>query len=228
MEDSVRDALLQAEELKTRESLAALLKTIKGASLTRTQLVTDITTAPERFMQAQTALFRARKPSNLPDLETRILPELVRAHVKLLAKEAEAAISALYPPTTPRIYDLNSVFALLLERRADDVPIDEEPGEIMPFEPPEDQFSETLIRETQDWLARKFANGESFHVDELLALAEDEGLETLHRRCLTLMLFRCFADSETLFPNVQASADGYFYSDIGEGTNLKFDKREGA
>ena len=55
-----------------------------------------------------------------------------------------------------------------------------------------------------------------------------DGLELVLRRCLALMLFRCFSDSETLFPAVHASRDGYFQSEVAEGTNLKFDKREGA
>ncbi len=228
MEESVREALTQASELKTRESLATLLKAIRDAGLNRTHLVSDITVAPERFMHAQAAIFRARRPSNLPDLEARILPDLVRARIVLLADEADSAIAALYPPAMPRVYDLNTVFALFLERRADDTPADEAPGEITPFEPLKEQFPEATIRRTQDWLSQKFAIADSYQADELLGLAEDDGLDIVQQRCLMLMLFRCFAEAETLFPDIRVSADGYFQSEVAWGTNLKFDRRDSA
>lgn len=228
MEESVRESLKQASELKTRESLVSLVKAIRDAGLNRTHLVSDITLASERFAQAQVAVFRARQPSNLPDLEARILPDLVRARIVLLADEADSAIAALYPPAMPRVYDLNTVFALFLERRADDTPADEAPGEITPFEPLKEQFPEALIRRTQDWLSQKFAIAESYKADELLGLAEDDGLDPAQQRCLALMLFRCFAETETLFPDVRVSADGYFQTEVAQGTNLKFDRSDSA
>lgn len=226
LEESVREALPQANELKIRESLVNLLKTIRDAGLNRTRLVSDITLADEQFMQAQVAMFRARRPSNLPDLEARILPDLVRTRITLLAEEADSAIAALYPPKMPRIYDLNTVFALLLDRRTDDIPPDDDPGEITPFAPLSEQFPAALIRRTQDWLSQKFAIAASYRADELLGLAEDEGLDAIHQRCLVLMLFRCFAETETLFPDMRVNADGYFQSVVAQGTNLRFDRRD--
>ncbi|TAK84175.1 MAG: hypothetical protein EPO20_15515 [Betaproteobacteria bacterium] len=226
MDESVRDALIRANELKTRESLVTLLKAIRDAGLNRTHLVSDITLAAERFSQAQTAVFRARRPSNLPDLEARVLPDLLRARTALLAEEADPAIAALYPPAMPRVYELNTVFALLLDRRPEDTALEDVPPEIVRFEPLAEQFPEALIHFVQEWLSNKFAIAEGYHVDELLQLAQDEGFGPVHQRCLALMLFRCFAKAETLFPNVSASADGYFRSEVARGTNLKFDKRE--
>lgn len=225
MEESVRESLSQANELKTRESLVALLEAIRDAGLNRTYLVSDVTLAPERFMHAQAAVFRARRPSNLPDLEARILPDLVRASSGLLAEEADSAIAALYPPSVKRIYELNSVFALLLERRVEDQPPDDIPGTVTRFEPPANQFSEALIRETREWLLQKFAAADSYHVDDLLRLADEEGLSEIHQRCLSMMLFRSFAESESPFPGLRVTADGYFRAKVAYGTNLKFDRR---
>ncbi|WP_156914532.1 hypothetical protein [Cupriavidus sp. amp6] len=53
-------------------------------------------------------------------------------------------------------------------------------------------------------------------------MAEDEGLDRLMRRCMVLMLFRSFAQSETLFPDMRSDASGRFSLDIAEGTNLLF------
>lgn len=224
MDESVRESLLQANELKTRESLVALLNAIREAGLNRTRLVSDVTLAGERFTQAQVAVFRARRPSNLPDLESRILPELVRAPAVLLAEEAESVIAALYPPSMPRVYDLDSVFALLLERRVEDLAPAEHPGEITRFEPPAVQFPEEVIAEARDWLSRQFATAESYTVEDLLRLAEEEGLDERYQRCISLMLFRSFAQAEGLFPDRRVSADGFFESRVALGTNLRFEK----
>ena len=228
MDESVRESLLQANELKTRESLVALLNAVREAGLNRTRLVSDVTLAGERFTQAQVVVFRARRPSNLPDLESRILPDLVRAPAVLLAEEAESVIAALYPPSMPRVYDLNSVFALLLERRVEDLAPDEDPGEITRFEPPAVQFPEEVIAEARDWLSRKFATAESYTVEALLLLAEEEGLDERYQRCISLMLFRSFAQAEGLFPDRRVSADGFFESRVALGTNLRFDKQASA
>lgn len=225
MDESCRESLLQANELKTRESLVALRKAIREAGLNRTHLVSDITLAPERFQQAQVRVFRARRPSNLPDLESRILPDLVGAPCLLLAEEADSVVAALYPPSTPRVYELNSVFALLLERRAEEPPFDEIPGEILRFEPPAEQFPAAVIAEVRDWLDWKFASADSLTVRQILRFAEEDGLDERARRCMVLMLFRSFAPAETLFPDRQVTADGYFRSSVAAGTDLRFDRQ---
>lgn len=225
MDESCRESLLQANEPKTRESLVALRRAVREAGLNRTHLVSDVTLAPERFRRAQVAVFRARRPSNLPDLESRILPDLVRASTLLLAEEADSVVAALYPPATPRIYELNSVFALLLERRVEDVPLDEMPGEIVRFEPPADQFPDAVIAQVREWLTRTFTATDSTTVRELLRLAEEDGLDERRQRCMLLMLLRSFAPAETLFPDRVVTADGFFRSHVAVGTNLKFERQ---
>jgi hypothetical protein len=228
MDESVRESLLQANEPKTRESLVALRKAIRDAGLNRTYLVNDVTLAAERFRQAQVAVFRARRPSNLPDLESRILPQFVRAPVILLAKEADSVIAALYPPATPRVYELNSVFALLLERRAEDVPLDEEPGDMLPFEPPAEQFPAAVIAEARAWLGSTFAAGDRYTFAELLRLAEAEGLDERQQRCISLMLIRSFSPADSVFPGMVVTAEGLFRSKVATGTNLRFERRPSA
>jgi hypothetical protein len=127
MEEAVGEALLGADEPKTRESLVQLKETIRSASIIRLQLVTDINVAPERFIEAQRAVFRARRPTGLPDLEPQLLPQLVNLPTQILSAEADVFISALYPPVWPRVYDLNSVFALLLEQRGQDAEVETDP-----------------------------------------------------------------------------------------------------
>lgn len=222
MTEAVREALQSAEEAKVRQDLSQLLKTLQGASVIRANLVSDITVAPDKFLLAQRALFRARRPSGLPDLETRLLPDLLKLDSEALAEHADDVISGLYPVKWPKVFGLNSVFGLLLERRTEAVESDDEEGEIEPFVPPPEQFSVVLISEVQAWVTRKFAEVGACSVDALLAMAEAEGLDRTRLRCLVLMMFRSYSQAETLFPTMRAEADGRFERDVAQGSNLLF------
>ena len=222
MEDAVREALLTADEPKTRQDLAQLLKTLQSAGVIRSKLVNDITVAPEEFLESQRAVFRARRPSGLPDLETTLFPQILTLPTGALTEHADQCISSFYPPAWPKVYDLNTAFGLLLERRAEDIEPDTDDGEIAPFVPPPDQFSKELIASVEAWLRKHFSTGRSFRVDELLVMAEEEGLDEPMRRCMVLTLFRSFAHSETLFPDMRSDAAGRFSLNIAEGTNLMF------
>ena len=222
MEDAVREALLTADEPKTRQDLAQLLKTLQSAGVIRSKLVNDITVAPEELLESQRAVFRARRPSGLPDLETTLFPQILTLPTGALTEHADQCISSFYPPAWPKVYDLNTAFGLLLERRAEDIEPDMDDGEITPFVPPPDQYSKELIASVEAWLRKHFSTGRSFRVDELLAMAEEEGLDEPMRRCMILTLFRSFAQSETLFPDMRSDASGRFSLHIAEGTNLVF------
>lgn len=223
MEEAVGEALLGADEPKTRESLIQLKETLRSASLIRLQLVTDINIAPERFIEAQRAVFRARKPTGLPDLQPQLLPQLVNLSIRILSAEADAFISALYPPVWPKVYDLNSVFALLMEQRGDDAEVETDPGSIEKFEPLPEQFSKELVQRANAWLVGKFSAGQQLRIDQLLDAAEDEGLDRTTRRCLVLILFRSFASSESEFKNVAVQlVDATFHLDIAQGSVLEF------
>jgi hypothetical protein len=227
MEDSVLEALRQAEEPRARTNLALLLKTLQGASMLRSQLVGDIGGANDRFLESQRAVFRARRATGLPDLESRLLPQLIELPVPFLAKQAEHVLSAMYPPALPRVYDLNSLFSLLLEQRAEDGEAENDDGEIKPFAPPPLQFDEAVIKQVTDWLGGRFSLGQAWRLDELLYQAEDAGFDWTMRRCLVLILFRAYSHSETDFKNMRAEALEEFVADVARGTNLRFTPKGG-
>jgi len=223
MEEAVGEALIEADELRTRQSLVQLRETLRSASLLRLQLVTDITESNERFIEAQRAVFRARKPTGLPDLEPQLLPQLVNLPIQTLAAEGDTFISALYPPAWPKVYDLNSVFAVLLEQRAEDTVPEEDDGELTEFEPMPDQFPKELVRQANEWLGSKFSMGVPLRIDQILDAAEDAGLTHTLRRCLMLILFRSFAHSESEFKDMRVQLTGTeFKLDIAQGDNLEF------
>lgn len=223
MEEAVGEALVDADELRTRQSLVQLRETLRSASLLRLQLVTDITESNERFIEAQRAVFRARKPTGLPDLEPQLLPQLINLPIQTLAAEGDTFISALYPPAWPKVYDLNSVFTVLLEQRSEDAVPEEDDGELTEFEPMPDQFSKEVVQQANEWLGTKFAMGVPLRVDQILDAAEDAGLDRTLRRCLVLILFRSFAHSESEFKDMRVQLTGTeFKLDIAQGDNLEF------
>lgn len=228
MEEAVGEALVDADELRTRQSLVQLRETLRSASLLRLQLVTDITESNERFIEAQRAVFRARKPTGLPDLEPHLLPQLINLPIQTLSAEGDTFISALYPPAWPRVYDLNSVFSVLLEQRAEDAVPEDDDGELTEFEPLPDQFSKEVVKQANEWLGMKFAIGVPLRIDQILDAAEDAGLDRTVRRCLVLILFRSFAHSESEFKDMRVQLTGTeFKLDIAQGDNLEFAQQGG-
>jgi hypothetical protein len=223
MEEAVQEALSAADEVRTRESLIQLKETLRGASLIRMQLVTDIGESNERFIEAQRAVFRARKPTGLPDLEPQLLPQLVSLPIQALSDDGDTFVSALYPPDWPKVYDLNTVLATLIEQRAEDAVPEDDDGELTVFEPLQDQFPKELVQRANEWLGAMFATGERLRVDRLLEAAEDAGLDQAVRRCMVLILFRSFAQSESEFKNVHVRLTGEeFRLDVARGDNLEF------
>lgn len=226
MEESVLEALRVAEEPKSRSSLARLLKALQGASLLRSKLVTDISTADDRFLESQRAVFRARRATGLPDLESTLLPQVITLPSHVLVEGADQVLSAIYPGIWPKVYDLNSVFSLLLEHRAEDAEPEQDDGNIEPYAPPPTPFPEAVIRGVIAWLIGKFSLGKPVAIDELLELAEDEGLDRTMRRCLVMVLFRSFSHAESEFQNVTADVLDSFHADVAQGTNLLFKPKE--
>lgn len=222
MEEAVKEALGEAVEPKNRASLAKLLRELQDASTLRGRLVGEITGAGDTFLASQRSLFRARRPTGLPDLEIQLFPRLLDLTAQRLADEADQLFSALYPAAWPKVYDLNTVISLLLESRPEDGPVSQDPGELIPLEIIPDEFPEELTRRASAWLAHKFADGKAYRIDELLMLAEDEGLSRTLRRCLVLMLYRSFSEDETEFPHLTSKPAGRFDNDVVTGINLQF------
>ena len=222
MEESVREALLVADEPRSRDSLAQLLTTIRGSTLLRSKLVIDISAAPERFLESQRSLFRARRPSGLPDLETRLLPQLLGLPANVLAENADHLLSGLYPATWPMIYDLNSLFSLMLELRPDELEPEVDDGVLTPHVVPAEEFPEELQAEVRGWLENKFLSQDSLSGEQLLVMAEDEGLGWSTQRCLVFTLFGAYPESESRFPSRRAEAQGRFKRPAAQGTNLLF------
>lgn len=227
MEESVREQLIQVDDVRAREQLVRLHDVLRSASTVRAQLQLEVTGAGDKFMDAQASAFRARKPSGLPDLETRLLPAAMRCSAERLAKGADELLLSLYPAVVSKAPDLSNLLALLLERRIveDEIDGEDDAGEVVPFKFYLDPFPDDVVERVHQWLQGKFLLGSSWKLDELLVAAEDEGFAELERQCIAYALYRSFPDSESLFPGMRAHPHGSFISDIVRGDNLRFDPR---
>lgn len=224
MEESVHDQLLQVEVPATREKLARLRQVLRSAGVLRVRLFTEVSGAGERFMKAQALAFRVRKPSGLPDPETRLLPMALKCPAEHWARHAEHLLLSLYPAVPPKAMWLSDLLALLHEHRVSDgVAAGEEEGELLPFAPHPDPFPSALTARVRAWLAARFAAGGGRKLDALLAEGEKEGMDALERQAMVYALYRSFPDGESLFPAMHAVADGHFEADVAQGDNLRFE-----
>lgn len=228
MVESVQEALRMAEEQKSRGSLAQLLKTLHSAGMMRSQLVVDISGAGERFLQAQRALFRARRATGLPDLESVLFHQLIGLPGGILSEQADSVISALYPATWPRMVDLNTMFGLLLEPRPEDIVPEADDGELTPMQTYEDQFSPEIIKQVSHWLKDKFSGEKDVQFADVLEQASADRMSVTARRCLVFTVYKSFSDTETEFPNMNSqSLPTWFQADVAQGTDLLFTPKGG-
>ena len=226
MVESVKAGLLTAEDPKTRESMAALHDVLNNSSILRTRLLSDITAAPDEFLRAQMSVFRARRPSGLPDLDTQLLPALIELQVPTLERFANNEIGVFYPNTWPRLYSLNSVFATLLTQRAEDTPPDVDNGEIIPFTPIPDQFSSEVISAAKKWITELLALQRSLTFKEFLDTAQAQSTDETFQRCVFFILLRTYAPAESEFEHLTVTNAGRFELELVQGSNLLFSKTD--
>jgi hypothetical protein len=228
MEESVRDQLLQVENINTREQIIRLHDVLRSASTIRAQLQLDVTEAGDKFMNSQTSAFRARRASGLPDLEMDLLPSTLECAATALDEAAEELVLSLYPGHVPKTPDLSDLLALLLERRAiaPDPEDEEDSGVIEPFKYYPDPFSQEVVARVHTWLNEKLVAGSEWLLDELVALAVHDGFSALEQQCVAYALYRSYPDIESPFPIMHAEAEGVFTAAVVQGDNLRFTTKE--
>lgn len=222
MIDSVKEGLLAVEDLKTRETMVKLRETVLDSSTLRTRLLSDITESTEKYLRAQGAVFHARRPSGLPDLDTSLFPAVLGISTLKLATLADDEISMFYASRWPKLYDLDTVFGMLLERRHQEAAPDSDAGDIVPHPELPIPFSEHTIELVRDWLATTLGGAQELTLEEVLLAAQREGRDETFGRCVFLMLLRSYAPTESPFPTIRVTAEGRFRLALAEGSNLRF------
>lgn len=222
---AIRHKLGEIENVKSREELDKLHDLLSKAGTVRARLQLEVTNAESRFFEAQTAAFRARKGSGLPDLETYLLPQVMSTPGPQIVLAAEDFIISLFLPVFPKSPDLSNLLSVLMERRQlpSEPETEDEEGEIEPFEEWPDPFPETLVTSMSYWISTKFSENRSWRIDELLELGAKDGFSALELQCVAFCLYRSFPDSESEFPGHHAEIDGEYETWVVRGDNLRFD-----
>lgn len=222
---AVRNKMGEVENIKSRQELSSLHDLLSKAGNVRARLQLEVSSAEGRFIEAQTAAFRARKSSGIPDLETRLLPEVLIRPGLHLAVAAEDLIVSLFPAVFPKTPDLSNLLSILMERRQStkDIDDDEDGDEIVPFQVWPDPFPEQLVVNIFKWLSTKFEENRSWRINELIEAGAKEGFSAIEQQCIAFCLYRSFPDSESEFKTHHAVIDDAYETRVVRGDNLRFD-----
>ncbi|NAT16841.1 hypothetical protein CU666_10485 [Pseudomonas syringae pv. actinidifoliorum] len=222
---AIRNKIGEVENIKSKQELSSLHDLLSKAGNVRARLQLEVSSAEGRFIDAQTAAFRARKSSGIPDLETHLLPQAMIRPGAQLAVAAEELIVSLFPAVFPKTPDLSNLLSILLERRqlTKDADDDEDDDEIEPFQVWPDPFPDQLVVKIPQWLSAKFEENRSWRIDELIDAGANEGFSAIEQQCIAFCLYRSFPDSESEFENHHAMLDGEYETWVVRGDNLRFD-----
>ncbi|VVN44039.1 MULTISPECIES: hypothetical protein [Pseudomonas] len=205
--------------------LAKLNLQLQRANLQRLNLLNDIGGAGDRFLQGQALGFRARRRSGLPDIDLQLLPALMEKPLSAISSVTEDLLLSFYPAVPPKIFDLSTLLDALLERRdayvyeGDEEEVD---GEIAEFVQIPNPFSTEVIATALAWLDVKMHSGQTWHLGQLIELAEREGLSFVERKAVAYELYRAYADSESRYPHLHAHVSGEFETSVVSGDDLKY------
>jgi hypothetical protein len=225
---AVQRGLSNAEDDVVKDQIKVLLQLLQDAVNIRLTLQNELMAAPKSFLDINVNAFRRQRVSHLPNPEETILPELLKGSAQMLAAQAELLTASTHPPKIPRIFDLNSVLALLLEKAAKPLrPQVIEDGQLIEEELSFEKFSEEEVTHGIQWLMEQFASVESIAASQLLKSAEKSQSRNV---VLIIALFLYltadeYADFSAYF-EVRVDQE-YFMTEHICGQNLTFVRRRG-
>lgn len=222
----VTDKLRDSEDPGTREKLVRLKETVERELRLGAQLHTLIAEAGHRYMRAQASMFRARSRQNLPDLEERLLPELLELTVGELGEVAEQRGHSLISAVVSKAYNLSGLVEMLLEPQPEGSLAVEVEDEMVSLEELPPHFTAADDAEASRFLHEIFAKDPNIDIVAVLDAADKAGLQRQVRELMTFRMYQAFSREESPF-KVSARAEGRFSSDLVEGTRLVFSKPEG-
>lgn len=222
---SVRTSLAGTDEFEVRQNIIKLMEILQSAGNIRSKLHTEIMQAPDQYLQAHSLVFRVRGPSNLPSLEEMLFPQAMGMSVDCLAEHGDSIVSSSYPCKFPHLFEFNSVFALLLDKRAKPVPVEEEEGRIVAGDILTEMFSKEEIAEAETWINEKLENLEQTTVERLIEMAEAEVVQRSIVLCIALYLYIAINESSQI-KNIDITINEHtFRTQNVRGTSLTFMRR---
>lgn len=221
----VNEKLRESNDSVTRQRLVSLHDTLDKEQGLGANLDTLIAQAAARYMQAQAVSFRARPMQRFPDLETKLLPDLLNQSVTDLAESADVYGYQMVSAATPRLFDIATLMQRLLEPEPEGTNTAEEEVERVPIEDLPLHFSPADHAEAQRFLGILFAKHPVSDIPGVLKAAEDAGLSPRIQQLMVFRMYQAFSRDESTFP-VSTRPDGRFEHALVSGSNLVF-RREG-
>jgi hypothetical protein len=221
----VTDKLREGEDPDTRAKLVRLKDTVEAELHLGSRLLTLIGEAGQSYLRAQAAMFRARTRQNQPDLEERLLPELLGLSMQQLQQVGDGQGYTLFSGAVPKLFSLGAVVELLLEPQPEEADAEPDEAEIVSLEELPPHFSAEDSAAANQFLHDTFAREPSIDIEVVLAQAELAGLRRQVRELMTFRMYQAYSREESPF-EVDARAEGRFVNDLVEGVKLKFTRRE--
>jgi hypothetical protein len=221
----VKEKITGTSDRITRERLVRLRETVQRESDIHLHLLRLVARAGEKYLDASRTMFRARQRHRLPDMEDRVLPQLLRLSQTALTEVAKRSWHLLLTPNVERVFNLRQVVELLTEPQAEPPAKSTEPDVIKSIPEEVLHFGPEVISQGKRYLRQAFAQGKPLFIDEVLEKAEADGLDAVVRDYLVFMLYQSFSQEEDIF-GVNAEPRGRFNLERVEGSRLLFTPRD--
>lgn len=220
----VTDKLRDSEEPATREKLVRLKETVEKELRLGAQLHTLIANAGRRYMAAQRSMFRARARQSLPDIEEKLLPELLELATGELGKMGDSLGHSLLSVAMPKVFSLEGLVETLLEPLPDAVEVVEVEADMVSLTELPPHFSPEDDAVANRFLHAIFSADPNIDIVAVLAAADKAGLQRPVQELMTFRMYQAFSKEESPF-KVSARAEGRFSTDLVEGTRLVFSEK---
>ncbi|QBR02475.1 hypothetical protein [Paraburkholderia pallida] len=221
----VKEKINNTSDRITRERLVRLCETVEREADIHLHLLRLVAQAGEKYLEASRTMFRARQRHRLPDMEDRVLPQLLKLPQASLTQVAQRGWHVLLPPNVERVFNLRQVIELLTEPQAEPPVRSDDPDIIKPIPEEVPHFGPEVVREGNRYLKLTFGAGRPVFIDEVLEKAEADGLDAVVRDYLVFMMYQSFSREEDIF-GVDAQPQGRFNLPRVEGSRLLFTPRD--
>lgn len=221
----LKEKIVETSNAISLERLIKLREMVERESVIHLNLLRQVSEAGDKYLRASKTMFRARVRHNLPDLEEKVLPQVLRLNQTALTEVSRKAGYALLPPAVDRIFNLRQVIELLIEPQAEAQPKPDTPDVFEPRAEETPHFTEEVIKAGDAYLHGVFASQAPVYMDEILSQAHAEGVGSAVCDYMVFMLYQSYNKDEDAF-GVTATPEGRFNLSRVEGSRLHFTHRD--
>lgn len=185
------------------------------------RLHTNLIEAPERFLNAQSRLFRIRERSRIPDLEPEVITPLLERSIHALSRHGDAFSAAMNLPIIPKLFEPITLTERIQDIR-DPQTLAEDDAVLSPsYEALEEaeHFSQDCQARMKAYLFDQLALNGGMKFSALMERARQQGYTLTERRCLAYLVIGAFCP-ESSGRSIEASQAGVFVSEELSGVEL--------